>query len=422
MKKMFLNLLLALMLVLAVVPAMAEANDEPYTISYICSRSETDALTMAIKDVVALYQETHPNFKMDIECISDRTAYLQKIKILAASDELPAWFDSDPDTFFASLVDAGYVADMEALYEELGVADKFFNISKEYARLADGRLNLFTLECNTEYFFYNKEIFAAAGIEALPTTMDELVAVCDKLVAAGYTPFTMGDVWPIFRYFAMVPFRMSGNDFIEQASAGKISWGSEVGIEGAKWMQKLATYFPEGWTTIDYDTMINLFTSGQAAMMYNGTWVTQNVSDENGQLLPQFDTFNMPMFSENDATGPSDYFANSGIGTAVNVKNTDAQMKDFLKFFFETYPDVAINKHNKLPSIMPSNPESLAPIYQKIMQDAAAVGTYAKCWDVVIDSASLETLNSATSDLALGAITPEEWAAQLDAAIAENVL
>ena len=421
MKKMLVNLVLVLMLVLAVMPT-ALAADEPYTVTYLSSRNETDALSKTLEDVVALYKETHPNFNMEVEYIPDRTAFLQKVKILAASEELPDWFDADPETFFASLVDAGYIADMEALYEELGVADRFFNISKDYARLTDGRLNLFTWECNAEYFFYNKEIFAAAGIEKLPATFDELIEACDRLVAAGYTPFAMGGDWPKLRYFAMVPFRMAGNEYIEKASAGEISWGGEVGIEGAKWMQKLASYFQEGWTTADYDTMVDLFTSGQTAMLYNGTWVTQSVCDETGNLMPQFGTFGMPAFREDDATSAYDYFANSGIGTAVLAKSIDPQMKDFLKFFFENFGDIAINKYNKLPSIMPSNTEALPEIYQMIMKDAAAVNTYAKCWDVVIDQTSLETLHSSTVDLCLGAITPEEWAEQMDEAIAENLL
>lgn len=421
MKKMLLSLLLVLSLLLTMAPAFAETSDEPYTVTYLSSRGETSNQVLALMDIVGMYQETHPNFNMEVECISDRTAFLQKVKILASSDELPDWFDADPETFFASLVDAGYIADMEALYEELGVDDDFFNISKEYARLPDGRLNLFTWECNAEYFFYNKEIFAAAGIESIPTTFDELIEVCDKIVAAGYTPFAMGGDWPKLRYFAMVPFRMAGNEYIEQASLGNISWGGDVGIEGAKWMQKLSSYFQEGWSTADYDTMVNLFTSGECAMIYNGTWMVSEVVDENMNLKEQFGTFGMPVFREDDKTTVKDYFANSGIGTAVLAASLDDQMKDFLQFFFENYADIMITKYNTLPSIMPSDTESLPELYQMIMNDAAVVGTYAKCWDVVIDQASLQTLHSATVDLCLGAITPEEWAAELDAAVAENL-
>ena len=40
--------------------------------------------------------------------------------------------------------------------------------------------------------FYNKELFDKAGVASFPTTWDELFAACDKLKAAGITPFTYG--------------------------------------------------------------------------------------------------------------------------------------------------------------------------------------------------------------------------------------
>jgi raffinose/stachyose/melibiose transport system substrate-binding protein len=40
--------------------------------------------------------------------------------------------------------------------------------------------------------FYNKDLFAKAGISTFPTNWTELFAACDKLKAAGITPFTYG--------------------------------------------------------------------------------------------------------------------------------------------------------------------------------------------------------------------------------------
>lgn len=82
------------------------------------------------------YQEENPDldFNFEIENISDRTAYLQKLKILAASDELPEWFDSDPDTWFADIVADGKAYSFEDLYKELGMYDQIFPISKEYSK------------------------------------------------------------------------------------------------------------------------------------------------------------------------------------------------------------------------------------------------------------------------------------------------
>ena len=45
---------------------------------------------------------------------------------------------------------------------------------------------------------YNKEIFDQQGLE-VPTTWDELIAVCEALEGAGITPFygTFADSWTI---------------------------------------------------------------------------------------------------------------------------------------------------------------------------------------------------------------------------------
>ena len=114
MKKSLLCLFLVMAMVLAMVPAFAEGAEEPYTITYLASRGETSDKISVLMDILAMYQEEHPNFNIEVESIGDRMAYLQKVKILASSNELPDWFDADPESFFASLVDAGYIADMDA--------------------------------------------------------------------------------------------------------------------------------------------------------------------------------------------------------------------------------------------------------------------------------------------------------------------
>lgn len=400
-----------------------EKSSEPLSIHYLTSRPTDDAVIKSLQDVADKYKETHPDFSYEVESIADRGSYLQKLKILASSDELPQWFESDPDSFFKGLVKEGVPYNIEDLYKELGVSDKFFNISKEYARLPDtGELYLMTWQCNAEYFFYNKDMFKKAGVSEPPKTMDDLLTVCQKLKSAGFTPIsTVSGDWPVLRYFAMVPFRLSGNDYITDACAGKSSFGTETGLAGARYMQKLAQYFQTGYSSADYDTMVDLFRGNQAAILYNGTWVLGDLVDKNtGDLPANIGYFKMPTYSGKDVTTASDYFANSGIGTAVPKKYMTQDMKDYLKFVFDNYADICMNKYHNLPSIKPSSTENLPAVYQDILKDVTSVKTYAKCWDVVIDAASLETLNKVSTELCLGEITPENWAKQLDTAVAEN--
>ena len=419
MKKRILAATLTATMASSIFGMTGNAAERELNINWLSARGASESAILAIQDIAKQYQEENPDldFSFEVENISDRTAYLQKLKILAASDELPEWFDSDPDTWFADIVADGKAYSFDDLYKELGMYDQIFDISKEYARLSDGSLNLMTLQCNTEYFFYNKDLFEQAGITEVPKTFDELLEDCQILQDADILPITMGGDWPILRYFAQIPFRMTGNTYIENAVSGEGSFGEEAGLKGAQFIQDIAQYFQEGWSSADYDTMIDLFASGQAAIMYNGTWALDqaNMIGEDGNIKDSIGYFTMPTYSENDATAPTDFFANSGIGTAIRTDAVDDEMKAWVKYMLEHYADASLS-YNQLPSVMPDEEtmEGLPQVYQGIIENVSNVKDYAKCWDVVIESALVEPLEKETVILALGQETPEEWAANMD--------
>lgn len=419
MKKRILIAALTAAMASSIFGVTVNAADRELNINWLSSRSASEATILAIQDIAKQYQEENPDldFNFEVENIPDRTAYLQKLKILAASDELPEWFDSDPDTWFADIVADGKAYSFEDLYKELGMYDQIFPISKEYARLSDGSLNLMTLQCNTEYFFYNKDLFEQAGITEAPKTFDELLADCKLLQDQEITPIAMGKDWPILRYFAQVPFRLTGNEYIENAVSGEGSFGEEAGLKGAQFVQDIAQYFQEGWSSADYDTMNDLFASGQAAIMYNGTWALEQADmiGEDGNIKDNIGYFTMPTYSDADVTTATDFFANSGIGTAIRTDAVDDEMKAWMKYLLEHYADASLS-YDQLPSVMPDEEtmQSLPKVYQQIIEDVSNVKKYAKCWDVVIDSALVEPLEKETVILALGQETPEEWAANMD--------
>ncbi|MFQ7550100.1 MAG: hypothetical protein ACLRMZ_07110 [Blautia marasmi] len=82
----------------------ADQESDKLVINYVSARGETDAALNAIKKIADMYKEDHPNFEFNVESIADRATYLQKIKILASSNELPDWFDADPEAFLKAFV------------------------------------------------------------------------------------------------------------------------------------------------------------------------------------------------------------------------------------------------------------------------------------------------------------------------------
>lgn len=397
----------------------SESSAAPLVINYISARSETDGTLKTLKKLAEDYGKEHPGFEFNVESIADRETYLQKIKILASSNELPDWFDADPEAFFEGLCKKGLIYSVDDLYGELGLKDKFFDIALDYPRLSDGSNYLMTWQGNVEYFWYHKNMFADAGITETPKTLDELLGVCDKLEKASITPISAGNYDMIMRYPAFKAFRLEGNDFIDNARMGKEKFDSETGIATAEYAQKIAQYFSEGWTNSDATAQMDLFLNKGAAMLYTGSWDTPDLTDEDMVLKDDISMFKLPVNGEGDATTENDYYANCGIGTAILKDSMNAEMKEFVKYIWDNFADTAMYEFNVIPSMMPSDSENLPELTQQILKDLENCGTFAQCWDVRLDPSSNEVFRKELASLGMKESTPEEFCKRMDEAVAQ---
>lgn len=407
----------------ACAPAPTSTGEHSHTYTYLTTRSSNDATLKAFEAVVQKYKSTPEgkDFDLDVQSVSDRPSYLQKVKILASSNELTDLFDADPEPYFRQIVDQGMVADIKVLYDQTGVTDKFYPISIQYPSWSDGTLNLITLNANTEYFFYNKTLFERAGV-APPTTFAEFEAALKKLADAKITPIAVAgkEQWPYFRYLAMLPFRGTGNVFLKDLAEGNAKMADSTGMKAAEFVQRIAPYFQAGSTNTDYTTAVNLFTSGKAAMLYDGTWELPSMLDANDQLKEQFGYFKMPTESASDAVPATDFFANSGIGIAIRKDSLTPELTAFWKYFFANYAQTAFYDFHVIPSIKPELKDSVSQLYKDVLNDIANVKEFARVWDVELDANTVTVLGRQTSSLVLGQTTPQALAEAVDQAIQQN--
>jgi raffinose/stachyose/melibiose transport system substrate-binding protein len=401
--------------------AGATANADTY--HYLTARSEVEDTNKALLAAVEAYRQDHPDFNITVESIPDRPAFLQKVQILATSNQLPELFDADATPYFQEMVDTGLVADAQAILDELGVTDRFFKAPLDYERLPDGRLYLLPLQANTEYFWYHPSLFEQAGVE-VPTTLDGILEACDQFTAAGITPIAVDgmDGWPIYRYLSFPAFRLTGNQFLEDLKDGKVSMNDPVGLASSQYLQDVGTRcFQEGFTATDYTTALDLFMSGQAAMYYIGTWQLSSMLNEDGTLKDDIAYFPLPIIEGETATLPTDWYEHGGIGLAIKAGADTDELKDFIKFFAENYGDIALYDFNVLPSVTPTIRPNLPQVTQDILTDLENVQTYVKVWDVLLDPNTVDVMFRQSQLLALGQITPEQFGTALDEAIQQYV-
>lgn len=396
-----------------------KGGGEAGKLEWIESRSATEPTVQAVNAVIARYKEEHPDFGLGITPMPDRPSFDERIRLLASSNALPAMFDADPEPFFRGIVDSGVIANIGELYDKLGIRDSFFPISIEYPTWDDGSLHLITLNANIEYFWYNRKYFAEVGVEP-PATLDELVKVCEALRAGGYTPIALNgqDGWPYYRYLAMIPFRKTGNKFIEGLVAGTEKMDSEIGRQAIEFLQKMAPYFQDGFSNTAYTDANDLFATKKVAMFYSSTYGMANFLDDKGDLDADFGYFPIPQVGSDDAMPTSNGFANSGPGTAVLADAMTEEMEEFLKYFFEHYPQMALDEFHVIPCIQPKIGDDIPEIYRQVIEDIERVETYAKVWDVELDPSVNSVLERESSALLTGQGTPESFARNVDEAIA----
>ena len=170
--------------------------------------------------------------------------------------------------------------------------------------------------------FYNKTIFEEVGVE-VPETIDELEDVCDKLLEAGYVPFTLanGSKWTGSMYYMYLVARHSGNDEFNAAYAQEDggSFTSEAFIwAGEKiqdWVKK--GYFNEGYNSLTTDNGEDraLLYNNTCAMMLQGSWNVRNfVNDSQEWTDANLGVFRFPEDAEAREKGVPQ---NVEIGTAI---------------------------------------------------------------------------------------------------------
>jgi raffinose/stachyose/melibiose transport system substrate-binding protein len=373
--------------------------------------------------LAAEYEKDHPGFKVEFEGISDRTSYYQRLKILAANNELPDIFDCEGDALGAEIAATGVMKDIDELYKEIGY-DRMMPIGLNYARLPNGKLYHLAWENNVEYIWYHKELFAKAGIARPPETFDELLEDCQKLKAAGIAPIAVwGDTsWPMLRWMSFIPFRLTGNDYIENLKTGKAKMSDPVGMQAVNFFQKAAQYFQPGWATADSNGALDSFLSGSAAIYFIGSWQNGSFIGPDRELKEDYAFFYMPTLP-GAINGRTDMVAHAGTGTAIRKDKCDDQLKDFLKFFLDKYPETYFGRRQAFPPMtFDTGKANLSRFQQQVFDDCNALTTAAYTWDVRLDIATNEVFGKELVNLGLGAITPQEFAKRIDTSIANNAV
>jgi len=394
----------------------AEQTEEARTITWMTRRSTGWEF---MEELFAEYNALNPHITIELERFPDIVTFTQQLQIRAAANALPNLFDIEVGTLMEELAAAETLVNIDNLFAELSY-DRMLPVGLSHSRLPSGGLYVIAWENNIEWVWYNRDMFEQAGIAQAPETFDELIAVAQQLAEAGIVPVAQFPVWHATRWLSMMPFRLTGNDFLNQLVTGEASMSDPVGLQAATWFQDFAAYFQPGWATGNYGSALEAFLGGHAAMYFIGSWEFGSFLDGDGAIRPEYGFFSMPTL-QGAVTGPYDTVAHSGLGTAILAETFDSDIRDFILWLLENYPQKAFEAGVMPAMTFDTDAVEMTDFQRLVLEHSDRLEVALRPWDVVMHDSAVLVMNNELENLGLGIITPEEFAERLDAAIADNL-
>lgn len=360
-------------------------------------------------------QNVNPNFEWEYEMVSADNL-TQKIATLAASNDLPDLFAYEAGAPLTTLIDADQVQNMSEVVDTLGVSDYLSESAVKLLKDLSGTDDMYDLPLglNVEGFWYNKELFAEAGCEE-PETWDEFEAVLKKLQDAGIQPLATGgaDKWLATRLVNAYAVRTMGNDVMTKAANGEIKYTDEGLAEAAakigEWSEK--GYFGEGVTTVDANTAGSMLMSGKAAVFYNGSWFTQNLTDpdQNPAGSDGIGFFNIPVVDEAISSSTS-YSMNCGNILALSSGKFDEGTAWFVKYFIENMGNVAMEEMGTVKGYTyDKTPEDMDNYTKMVLEEIDKSTEGFAWWEAKMDSEISRVAQENVQPLLNGDTTGEEY-------------
>jgi glucose/mannose transport system substrate-binding protein len=253
-------------------PAAQPQGSELSIFSWWTAGGEADGLNELIK----LFEAQNPGVKVVNAAVAGGAGTNAKavLKTRMLGGDAPGTFQVHGGAeLIEQWVKSGYMAPITALFDELGLRDKF---PKQLLELVSHNGQIFAVPSNIHRgnaLWYNKPLFDKHQITP-PKTIDEWLIACKKLKAAGVTPLAIGsrEKWPVTHLFEDLLLAAGGEEFYRDLFAGKIAW-TDVRVKLAlSTLQSLVPYFNGDHAALTWDQAAGLVQQGKAAMTVMGDW------------------------------------------------------------------------------------------------------------------------------------------------------
>jgi raffinose/stachyose/melibiose transport system substrate-binding protein len=400
--------------VLALVAGGASA-DTTVTILHVNDNAAAQALW---NKIAADYEAEHKGVKVEFKYLENE-AYKAKLPTMLQSDDSrPSLIYSWGGGVMEAQAKAGLLKDVTA---DVAATEGKLSATADAAFTVDGKAVGVPWDAGEVSFFYNKALFAKAGVKPEDmATWDGFLAGVKKLKAAGITPIAVGagEKWPMHFYYAYLVMRIGGETALADAKAGKDGgFKSPTFVEAGKRLRELAALepFQPGYLSTTHAQSTGMFGDGKAAMDLMGEWLLgmQGPSSASGKgqaadnigMLP-FPTVPGGKGKATDTLG--------GVNGWLVTKTAPKEAVDFLNFFSqEKYAKAAAAVGAYIPVYKGAESAIKDPLVKDIADDLAKTTYHQNYFDQDLGPSVGRVVNDISVSVAAGEMKPEAAAAAI---------
>ncbi|MCP3020399.1 ABC transporter substrate-binding protein [Cupriavidus basilensis] len=365
--------------------------------------------------IAAQFSKLNPDVRVDVQFMIGNSVE-ENIKPRIASGNLPDLVSVNPNAYAAELADQGILTDVSTTSAWNNMLSP---LKGDWTSRQSKRFGI-SGGVATTLIYYNKALFARAGIKELPTNFHEFLMVCEQLKLAGVTPIMWSGGFP--NMLGNGPFSFG---FANNVVAREPAWKQKIGdgtldlntpqvadIFSSIALMPQRGYVQDAFMATDYDEGIRLFKEGKVAMAFHGSWAAGHLLHGNpfevGVLIPPW---NAPGKRVVPVIG-------SETGFAVCDTPNKAAATRFLEFIAGKGFAILQRKRQNIPPFKQGagtlvNDQRMVDYTNMVSRYPVTASPYYS----VLPSNSIEELHRLMQDVLTGKITPAQAARRLDASV-----
>jgi multiple sugar transport system substrate-binding protein/raffinose/stachyose/melibiose transport system substrate-binding protein len=243
------------------------------------------------------FNTANPQFKV-LDNTTGHEDFKTQILVMLAGDNPPDIFSYWAGARTQFVVDANRLLALDDWWAANNM-DSVIPASLKPLATYNGKIYAVPMNAHIVAMFYNPKAMLKAGITVMPTTWTDLMADCDKLVAAGIAPFALGskNQWPAQYWFDYLISRTAGPDYRTQLMNGKAAYTDPQVAKALEMWKTLIDkgYFVKNANGYDWTDAADQVAKGDAAMTLMGTWITGYWDGNSLKAGTDYDFFPFPV-------------------------------------------------------------------------------------------------------------------------------